>query len=85
MNAAAIGRRVGARLQGRNWSLSCPICGYELLLADTEDGRLLTYCRGQCDHHDICAALVELGSLDGGAGDFGDYVVPRHSSPTASS
>jgi hypothetical protein len=76
VSASAIGHRAGGTLRGHNWSLPCPICGYELLLADAGDGKLLTYCRGACEHDEIRAALVEYGSLDGDDGNYDDYDIP---------
>jgi len=63
---ASIARNLGARRQGSDWCCTCPReCGYEMLLAQGEDGRLLAYCRGGCDFDEIRTALVDFGLLDG--------------------
>ena len=81
MSASVIARRAGGTLRGHNWSLPCPICGYDLLLADGEDGRLLTWCRGECEYEEIRAALVQYGSLDGGDDGLTCYGVPPVARP----
>jgi putative DNA primase/helicase len=70
MSAAAIARQLGAQRQGNNWRCACPLeCGYSLSLSDGEDGKLLAYCFGGHEYHEILAALVEFGLLDDDAGD----------------
>jgi putative DNA primase/helicase len=65
MNAAGIGRQLGATRQGNNWRAPCPCgCGYSLSLADGEDGALLIFCFGGCAFDEIMSALVEYGLLD---------------------
>jgi putative DNA primase/helicase len=70
MSAAVIARRLGGQRQGNNWRCACPLeCGYSLSLSDGEDGKLLAYCFGGHEYHEILAALVEFGLLDDDAGD----------------
>ena len=65
MNAAGIGRQLGATRQGNNWRAPCPCrCGYSVSLADGEDGALLIFCFGGCAFDEIMSALVEYGLLD---------------------
>ena len=77
MSAAAIARRLGGQRQGNDWRCACPLeCGYSLSLSDGEDGKLLAYCFGGHEYHEILAALVEFGLLDDDAGD--DLHLSRH-------
>ena len=65
MGAAAIARQLGGARQGHNWRCACPLeCGYSLSLSDGEDGKLLTFCFGGHEHHEILTALVQFGLLD---------------------
>jgi hypothetical protein len=69
-SVATIARNLGGERGGANWRCPCPLgCGYSLSLAEGEDGRLLAYCFGGHDYHEIEAALVEFGLCD--ADDFG--------------
>jgi hypothetical protein len=73
MNAAGIARQLGAKRQGHNWHCPCPLgCGYDLSLADGENGRLLVFCFGGCEYDELLLSLVEYGLFDDadGGGNF---------------
>jgi putative DNA primase/helicase len=75
--AQTIAGRLGGTRQGHNWRCPCPLeCGYGLSLSDGEDGRLLAFCFGGHEYHEILAALVEYSLLDDSDG--GDILVAEH-------
>jgi hypothetical protein len=68
--AAAIAHRLGAERQGHNWRVECPNrCGYDIAIADGEDGRLLAHCFGGCTFDEVLPALIEFDE-DADAGEY---------------
>src|SRR5438045_8802627 len=64
-SAASIAHRLGGRRSGHNWHCECPLgCGYPLLLADGENGKLLLHCIGGDEFDQILPALVPYGLFD---------------------
>jgi putative DNA primase/helicase len=63
VNAEAIARAFGLRRSGREYTGTCPSCGYKTGFSVTErDGTLLLYCAaGGCEQQDLWAALRKAG------------------------
>src|SRR5262245_55768091 len=67
MNAADIAHALGdARREGRGWRCRCPLHqGRSLTLRDGDGGRLLLWCFGGCESHDVLDELRRRRLLDG--------------------
>jgi putative DNA primase/helicase len=68
MSAQLIATALGnAHREGRDYRCRCPVHdGVSLTLADGAGGKLLIYCFGGCDSHDVWLALRERGLVEGG-------------------
>ena len=67
MNAAHIAHALGdARREGRGWRCRCPLHGgRSLTLREGDEGRLLVWCFGGCNSHDVLGELRRCRLLDG--------------------
>ena len=67
MNAADIAHALGdARRDGRGWRCRCPLHGgRSLTLRQGDGGRVLVWCFGGCNSHDVLAELRRCRLLDG--------------------
>ena len=67
MNAAHIAHALGdARREGRGWRCRCPLHGgRSLTLREGDGGRVLVWCFGGCNCHDVLAELRRRRLLDG--------------------
>jgi len=67
MNAAHIAHALGdARREGRGWRCRCPLHGgRSLTLREGDEGRLLVWCFGGCNGHDVLGELRRCRLLDG--------------------
>ena len=67
MNAAHIAHALGdARREGRGWRCRCPLHGgRSLTLREGDEGRLLVWCVGGCNSHDVLGELRRCRLLDG--------------------
>ena len=67
MSAADMAHALGEpRREGRGWRCRCPLHGgISLSLRDGDEGRLLVWCFGGCNSHDVLDELRRRRLLDG--------------------
>ena len=69
--AAKIAAALEGRREARQWRCRCPIHGgRSLLVRDGDKGRILVFCHGGCEAHDVLAELRRSGLLGGPAENY---------------